>query len=461
MRFHSKKHNKNHHSSPTSGYPDSATDPIGSYEQPFQGEFVLTGPLSAQTASFVNAISDLTVDNLSITNTIPNLTVDNITVNNDITSPNATLEGDGSGLTNVDASTLNGFNSSNFEFVGNKDQPGGYVGLDSNSNINGITDIGLASINGRSITDYLIQTDIGVTVAPFIPSIIWYENISDLTLANGTITSGDTVPFLFLKSPLSGARISLQSGPDDVDGPQSDAYHKAQGHHFMKSVTEIDALGYPEGTTIPQSELSSVTNVTIGGDDGAGFESINIWGKGLLTETGTEPNHLVTKQYVDSKSVDIGFFDYNASEALSAVSLTQNTWENIENDVGGQFTLTSYGPNDVTRVWDEVANSFDWSELKLGDMVDIRVDVEVTTNDNNSTIEVDLVLAEGTAGEYRIPFVPSSVIKTAGITRFVKFNSIYMGNTLTINNPAHFQIKTDDSNATMNVHGWYCKVIVT
>jgi hypothetical protein len=459
MRFHSKKHNKNHHSSATGGYPDSASDPIGSYEQPFQGEFVLTGPLSAQTASFVNAISDLVVDNITINNTIPTLTVDNIIVNNDITSPNATLEGDGSTLTNVDAATFNGSNFNDFELIANKNQPNGYVGLDYSNNIINIDDIAVTSINNIPTSDYLITGDIGITVAPYLTSVDWDTNSADFILANGTITSSVTEPFLFLKSPLSGARISLQSGPDDVDGPQSDAYHKAQGHHFMKSVTEIDALGYAETDTIPQSSLSSVTNVTIGGD-GAGFESINIWGKGVLTETGTEPNHLVTKQYVDSKSVDVGFFDYNASGALSAVSLTQNTWENIENDAGGQFTLTSYGPNGVTRVWDEVADSFDWSELKLGDMVDIRVDVEVTTNDPNSTIELDLVLAEASAGEYRVPFLPSNIVKTAGTTRIVEFNSIYMGNTLTLNNPAHFQIRTDDSNATMNVHGWYCKVII-
>jgi hypothetical protein len=44
-RFHNKLHRQNHHSNPTSGYPDSALDPIASFEQPFQGEFYSQGDI--------------------------------------------------------------------------------------------------------------------------------------------------------------------------------------------------------------------------------------------------------------------------------------------------------------------------------------------------------------------------------------------------------------------------------
>ncbi len=48
-RFHDKLHRKNHHSIPTIGFPDSATDPIASREEPFQGDFVVNGVLSASS----------------------------------------------------------------------------------------------------------------------------------------------------------------------------------------------------------------------------------------------------------------------------------------------------------------------------------------------------------------------------------------------------------------------------
>ena len=46
-RFHDKLHRKNHHSIATVGYADSATDPIASREEPFQGDFVVNGMLSS------------------------------------------------------------------------------------------------------------------------------------------------------------------------------------------------------------------------------------------------------------------------------------------------------------------------------------------------------------------------------------------------------------------------------
>lgn len=48
-RFHDKLHRKNHHTNPTVGYADSASDPIASPSEPFQGDFVVNGKLSASS----------------------------------------------------------------------------------------------------------------------------------------------------------------------------------------------------------------------------------------------------------------------------------------------------------------------------------------------------------------------------------------------------------------------------
>ena len=64
-RFHSKWHRRNHHSSPSIGYPDSATDPIASPAEPFIGDFVLTGNLSAHKNAYIDG--DTTIQgNLSV-----------------------------------------------------------------------------------------------------------------------------------------------------------------------------------------------------------------------------------------------------------------------------------------------------------------------------------------------------------------------------------------------------------
>lgn len=53
-RFHNKWHRRNHHSQPSPGYPDSASDPIASREEPFLGDFVISGNLSASKNLFVD-----------------------------------------------------------------------------------------------------------------------------------------------------------------------------------------------------------------------------------------------------------------------------------------------------------------------------------------------------------------------------------------------------------------------
>jgi len=49
-RFHNKLHRKNHHSAPTPGYPDSATDPIASATEPFKGDFYVEGDVNVTGA---------------------------------------------------------------------------------------------------------------------------------------------------------------------------------------------------------------------------------------------------------------------------------------------------------------------------------------------------------------------------------------------------------------------------
>jgi hypothetical protein len=48
-RFHDKIHRKNHHTNPTVGFADSASDPIASPSEPFQGDFILNGRLSTNS----------------------------------------------------------------------------------------------------------------------------------------------------------------------------------------------------------------------------------------------------------------------------------------------------------------------------------------------------------------------------------------------------------------------------
>lgn len=155
----------------------------------------------------------------------------------------------------------------------------------------------------------------------------------------------------------------------------------------------------------------------------------------------------------------IGFLDYaDLATQTTPVSVTGGAGElPIPNDAAGAYTVLSYPPDGVTQVWDATAQSFDWSELSLGDMIDIRLNLEVTTTAVNTGISVNLHLGSG-GSAYTVPFITSTNFKTVGTYQLIRYNGIYIGNTDTLNNGGVFKISADQ-NITYKVIGWYCKII--
>lgn len=153
----------------------------------------------------------------------------------------------------------------------------------------------------------------------------------------------------------------------------------------------------------------------------------------------------------------IGFVDYNDTLTATSPIIVPATMADtlLTNDALGPFTNTTYLPNNVTSIWDNVGNLFDFTELVLGSTVEIRLDVNVTTTSPNQVVEVDLELGVG-AAPYKIPFVRNT-FKSAGVKNLNRFSGVYMGDTNTLNNGARFLMRSDDL-ASVRVNGWYCKI---
>ena len=72
-RFHSKFHRANHHTYPNASNPDAGHDPIASYDNPFRGDFVLTGALSAVVPSTSAYAAAFIGGNVGIGTAMPNV----------------------------------------------------------------------------------------------------------------------------------------------------------------------------------------------------------------------------------------------------------------------------------------------------------------------------------------------------------------------------------------------------
>jgi len=158
--------------------------------------------------------------------------------------------------------------------------------------------------------------------------------------------------------------------------------------------------------------------------------------------------------------IRVGVYDYNdATTSGSPIALTTaGTWYYLTNDGAGAYTNKTYALTGVPDIFDTSTGAFDFSLLDLGDTVDIRVDVTVTTSGTGHAI--DLSIEAGIGGtSYSIPFSSQQYYKSSGAHQIAVFNSIYIGDANTKGNPAKLRMKSDSTGDTVVVNGWYVRVI--
>ncbi len=155
-----------------------------------------------------------------------------------------------------------------------------------------------------------------------------------------------------------------------------------------------------------------------------------------------------------------GFFDYNdlATVATPIIVTPASGHVLLTNDGEGANTNKNFAPVGMTDIWLSGSNTFDWSQLKMGDMIDIRIDLELITTSVNTEIHVDLHLGTG-IDAYTINFLSGLNFKETGTHFLGRFNGLYLGNANTIDNGGQFKIRAD-KNCSVTVVGWYVKVLV-
>jgi hypothetical protein len=138
---------------------------------------------------------------------------------------------------------------------------------------------------------------------------------------------------------------------------------------------------------------------------------------------------------------------------ISHTGGASNTY--LTNDTLGTFT-SEYNPDGLNNIWDASANAFDFSNLKFGDVVFIRFDLEVTTSTPNEEFDIIVDCAIGSASAYSL-YIHHVYYKTASSYKVNFVTEIYMGNDDTLQNPCKLRFESVD-NATIKVNGWYTRV---
>lgn len=178
----------------------------------------------------------------------------------------------------------------------------------------------------------------------------------------------------------------------------------------------------------------------------------------ILTATGLGTATFQTPSF---STVAMGWYDYNdVTTQGTPIPLTlANTYYDLTNDGAGVNTKTTYAVAGVSNIWNTGTNRFNFSGLALGDTVELRADVTVTTTTANTGLEMVLELATGTGTPVLLPLLNNTNIKTSSTIQLVTDRGFYIGSALTQTNPAKIKMRADATGCTVKVNGWYVRVI--
>ena len=133
-----------------------------------------------------------------------------------------------------------------------------------------------------------------------------------------------------------------------------------------------------------------------------------------------------------------GIIDYN--HAGANLPLVADTWTDIPNDKAGPFTNLTYAPSGIDNLMDGSTGYFDFSQLVLGDVIQVRIDFTVSPNINNALLKCRVVLGGG-VNEYALTVFEKRLDYGSGVAYPSEKGSflIYMGDLNTLNNPGKLQ----------------------
>jgi len=152
---------------------------------------------------------------------------------------------------------------------------------------------------------------------------------------------------------------------------------------------------------------------------------------------------------------------FNANDTATATTPIVHgagaTGTYLTNDALGAQT-TSYNPDSNPVLWNPSTGKFDFSSLKVGDLVKFRVDL-IISNAAAQEVDIFMSLAEGQVTPYELN-VDHAYYKTASTSEPLTANfEVYIGNEITKNGGARFRFSSIAA-STIIVSGWFYKVTV-
>ena len=152
----------------------------------------------------------------------------------------------------------------------------------------------------------------------------------------------------------------------------------------------------------------------------------------------------------------VGYF--HISNSLTAQSISSGVATDLLNNNLGTYSSSAQAPYGISAIWNTTTNAFDFSQLSLGDMVSLRVDLLIDTTATNQDFRAYITLGIGTANEYKLLLNQSTYKSAVTNYAFLEEVNFSIDNEDWRTAPAKISVLTDAS-ATVLVNGWYVPII--
>jgi len=227
--------------------------------------------------------------------------------------------------------------------------------------------------------------------------------------------------------------------------------------------TYLNINGYPN--VVCTDELNAVMSLTdhwqlsVGIPITADLQSIGISqsvNNGVLDKA---PSENAVYDFISQwlPKASLGYFDYaDLATQTTPITVASGVQTLLTNDTLGDATNTSQPPYGVNAIWDADSDEFNFSQLSVGDTVDIRVHLKTTTTSANQKYHIDMKFAFDSPDEFENRIF-SQYVKNASEDEQSFVTTLYIGSESVRTYPARLYITSDDD-ATVEVVGWFCRV---
>jgi hypothetical protein len=155
----------------------------------------------------------------------------------------------------------------------------------------------------------------------------------------------------------------------------------------------------------------------------------------------------------------LGYFDYaDLATQTTPITVASGVQTLLTNDTLGDGTDVTQPPYGVTSVWDAGTNSFDFSQLTVGDSIDVNIGIELSGISFSDNVRIFFIVAQGSASESERTVFFQDLSASYSSNGNVSFTTtLAIENEDFINYPTQIFIE-NQSGFNVKVNGWLVRI---